>query len=106
MTEGKTLDEVYRDRNLLALAFAEAINQLDAGGYYNAVWRPAEGDDADADEWAIVQVRTPEGQVSWHVPRELAEASNLRRSVEPWDGHDREEKNRRLARYVGINERK
>lgn len=105
MSEQKTLDEVYHDRNLLALAFAEAVRylQLERPGscQYRAGWRPDRGDDADAGEWAIVQVRLPTGQVSWHVPRELVEETDLPPATEQWDGHSRKEKNERLSEYLG-----
>lgn len=111
----KTTDEVYRDRNLAALAFAHAVNSLAdslrEAGYsdtvvrdYRAGWRPPENeDDADAGEWAIVTVLLPEGQVSWHVPRDLAEASDVPRKQFEWDGHSREEKNARLQTFAGLD---
>lgn len=88
----KQIDDVYRDRNLLACAIA---NMLD---YPMAGWTPAP--DTDSDGWAIVWAETPMGQVSWHVPRDLAESLVTRCDDYDYDGHDREEKNDRLASWA------
>lgn len=85
----KGLDEVYEDRNLLACALAESTN---LGG-----WTPAE---EDPGNWAIVFVETPHGQISWHVPRDLAEKLVSRDDGYEFDGHDREMKNDRLASWT------
>lgn len=109
MSEEKTLAEVYADRNALALGFAATVHRLhrklrvqghpDAMNF-RACWQPEGGDDADADEWAIVYAWLPNGQVSWHVPREQVEATALPRKFAEWDGHDREEKNARLRSFA------
>jgi len=108
----KTVDEVYADRNALVLALAtvayEYQQQLrrlpanlrgDVPEAFGGCWEPDGGDDADADDWAVVYVHLPTGQASWHVPKELVEESELPRRSDVWDGHDRDEKNRRLASY-------
>jgi len=106
MTDEKTAQEVYEDRNALALALAETARNLHlerpGSSKFRACWKPDEGDDADADEWAIIYVWLPTGQVSWHVPRDLAEQSELPRKFAEWDGHDRAEKNRRLRAFGGL----
>lgn len=88
-TEQKAIDEVYRDRNLLACAVAELAG---IGG-----WTPAE---EDPEEWAIVFAETPMGQVSWHVPREMAESLVRRARSYEYDGHSRDVKNDRMASWV------
>jgi len=101
--EEKTVQEVYEDRNALAVAFAEVARYLHLerpGSPFRACWKPDEGDDADADEWAIIYAWLPTGQVSWHVPRDLAESANIPRKFVEWDGHHREEKNRRLRTFA------
>lgn len=113
MSEEKTVKEVYEDRNAAVMALAEMVHQhrvqltdlprnFQRGDPrdYRACWKPDQGDDADADEWAIVYAWLPTGQVSWHVPRELAEESNLPQKHAEWDGHDRDEKNRRARRFA------
>ena len=103
MSEEKTVQEVYQDRNAAVLALATLADYLKAehpGGTIRACWKPDGGDDADADEWAIIYAWLPTGQVSWHVPRDLAEQSRLPRKVVEWDGHDRQEKNRRLRSFA------
>lgn len=84
------MDAVYRDRNLLACAFAELAPM---GG-----WTPAP--DYDPEEWAIVHASTPMGQVSWHVPREMAASLVTRDDDYEWDGHSRDVKNDRLASWA------
>lgn len=95
MSDGqrKTINQVYEDRNALAVAFALACD-------HQAGWHEPEVADADADQWAIVWVDTPEGQVSWHVPKEIASTSRLPEAGKHWDGHDRTEKNDRLKALI------
>ena len=105
MSSAKSEGQIYYDRNVLALAFAAAMNDLAtaiADPTLGAGWHaPDDEDDADADAWAIVQVLTPEGQVSWHVPRQLAEQSAVpQEQLVPWDGHGRDLKNERLKQYA------
>lgn len=92
MSDEKPIQAVYRDRNLLACALAELI------GYPMAGWTPAPDD--DGEEWAVVFAETPHGQVSWHVPREMAENLVTRNDEYVYDGHDREVKNDRLASWT------
>lgn len=107
MSEEKTLGEVYEDRNVLVLALSEMVQKyrhaLMASGEpareFRACWTEDDGDDADADEWAIVYVWLPTGQASWHVPRELVEESTIPHMNVEWDGHTRQEKNERLLRF-------
>jgi hypothetical protein len=106
VTVEKTLSETYEDRNAAVLALAEMVrvhgNQVGRyGPDFRACWSEPEPDDADADaeEWALVYVFLPSGQVSWHVPRELAEKSNLPEKTVEWDGHTRAEKNGRLRQF-------
>jgi|AntRauMinimDraft_4_1070384.scaffolds.fasta_scaffold00256_23 hypothetical protein len=86
----KELDKVYDDRNLLACALAEATHAPSG-------WKPT--DDAD-NEWAIVWIETPIGQVSWHVPREMVDRLDLRKRDSTYDGYDRDIKNDRLASWT------
>lgn len=85
----KSIEEVYRDRNLLACAFAQMVPW---GGYAE--------DPESPDDWAIVFGETPYGQVSWHVPLEMAERLNIPEREYEWDGHDREQKNDVLASWT------
>ncbi|OAQ52337.1 hypothetical protein HTG_11995 [Natrinema mahii] len=95
-TDEKSLDEVYHDRNLLAIAFARAIRLTwgpNTAGWY---WH---------DGWPVVWVDTPPGQKSWHVTPDLEdvlERSSLQQTDPEggYDGHLRTLKNCRLARYI------
>lgn len=55
--------------------------------------------DPGEPEWPIVYVETPAGQLSWHIAQDdmdlFAHVSTLA-GDNPWDGHDTEEKYRRL----------
>ncbi|WIV67536.1 hypothetical protein [Natrialbaceae archaeon AArc-T1-2] len=109
MSEEKTLEEVYTDRNLLALAAAEMAVRLHLAlgppesAYFDGGWYRPEADDADAGEWGVVSLETPEGQASWHVPIDLARRSHLTETVPDWDGHTRQVKNDRLRRFTGLD---
>lgn len=103
MSEEKSLTEVYADRNLLAVGFCELLERHGLATRqphkFAGCWTPADGEDADADEWAIVYGFLPGGQVSWHVPRALAAESTVPQRNVDWDGHGREQKNERLREF-------
>ncbi|PHQ39077.1 hypothetical protein DJ69_08135 [Halorubrum persicum] len=83
----KALEDVYRERNLLACALAVATDAPSGR-------KPA----PDAgDEWAIVWIETPMGQVSWHVPADLAESIGTMQRDSDYSGYSREQKNDVLA---------
>ncbi|MCU4926663.1 hypothetical protein OB905_11830 [Halobacteria archaeon AArc-dxtr1] len=92
----KCIDDVYHDRNLLAIAFATIVATTwgpDRSGYYFD------------DGWPVVWVDTPTGQKSWHLKPDLLdvlERSSLTESKPNggFDGHGRVTKNSRLARYI------
>lgn len=91
----KDIDEVYHDRNLLAIGFATIANVTWPGsaGYY---WH---------NDWPVIWVETPAGQKSWHVMPDLEDVLNRSPLTESepkggYDGHDRTLKNSRLARYI------
>jgi hypothetical protein len=56
-----------------------------------------------ADEWPVIFVDTPAGQLSWHLSRaDLDLFSHVRAFIgeSPWDGHTTEEKYERLAELI------
>lgn len=89
-TPKKEMDEVYEDRNLLACALAQATHAPSG-------WKP---DEESPDEWAIVWIETPAGQVSWHVPKDMAEQLGPPQLDVDYDGYDRDVKNDRLASWA------
>ena len=103
MSEEKTLSETYEDRNILAVAFALLAEQY-PDQQIRGCWTIDDGDDADAERWAIVYAWVPAGQVSWHVPRSLAENSSLPRKNVAWDGHHRSDKNERLRSFAQMEQ--
>lgn len=86
----KSIEEVYEDRNALAQAFARMAHEAGYGvGFYIH------------DEWAVVNVELPQGQVSWHMrPEDVLDWVSQFDPVQ-FDGHDRDEKNRRLLAFAG-----
>lgn len=105
-TQSSGIDEAYEDRNLLALAYikqahekkslCQRATQIEFKGDYG--WKEAPDED---DSWVIVWAVTQEGQISYHVPRELIEDLEwLPEKDIDWDGHTREEKNDRLRSII------
>lgn len=86
------LQAVYRERNLLAVAFTTLCYDTGAGA---AGWYQHGG-----EGWAVVYVTLPEGQMSWHVPEELIPEDLPRVVSEEYDGHTPEQKNDRLTDYI------
>lgn len=83
----------YDDRNALAVAFLATIanhHRMHNVGHYD------HGDDG----WRVVYANLPTGMVSWHLPAEDVPGWLPPRSPDVYDGHSREEKNRRLSDYV------
>lgn len=93
MSNEKEINDVYEDRNLLAIALAQET-ECESG------WKP---DQESPDEWAIVWIETSHGQVSWHVPRNSI-PNNLSQETVTYDGYDRDEKNERMETWVNNNE--
>lgn len=88
---GATIDEVYRDRNLLA-QFAAALAQ-------RCGFPVGTGIDADEPDWPVVYIDLPTGQVSWHIPKgELV--AGLGPYEREWDGHDGPKKERRIRAFL------
>lgn len=86
--QSSTLDDAYFDRNLLALAFARLA--LERG------WTAGVLTDEAEPGWPVLYVDTPQGQVSWHLPAREVDAARWPVYPGKWDGHDLEEKRRRL----------
>jgi hypothetical protein len=84
------LEDVYADRNRLVQLAARLAEMLG----YEVRW----GDDPASPGWPVLYIELPTGQVSWHIPR----ASCLLRAGTrgKWDGHDSEEKTRRITAFI------
>lgn len=96
MTNEKSKEEVYKERNLNALAFIKAYVET-----YLCVFekRPDFGYHEDGDGYALVWVETVQGQVAWHVPMDMVPAW-MPRQENYYDGYTTEEKNDRLREYI------
>lgn len=96
--ESEALDRAYTDRNLLAIAYVIEIVTRETyglGGYYYH----------DDEDYPVVWVCSCHDQQSWHVSpalEALLDESPLDQQAPPdgWDGHTREQKNRRLVRQI------
>lgn len=99
-SEPKTKADVYHERNLLVLAFLAAWAERCHFNLTTAEmgWWPDE-DDVNGEEWAVVWVNLPYGQVGWHVPKEMV-PDWLECRDPDYDGYTTEEKNGRVERYV------
>ena len=86
-------DEAYVDRNLAVQVLAILANQK---GYQIGI-RNRE------DDWPILYVDLPTGQVSWHIPKDEIVAL-LPDYPGEWDGHDLKEKRDRLRRFLEVPE--
>lgn len=86
---------LYADRNHVVALAAKMAREL---GY-------AAGVRADPKEprWPVVYIELPTGQVSWHVRQDERETifAWLGEHPTPWDGHDTEEKHRRIRAHRG-----
>ena len=86
-------DEAYMDRNLAVQVLAILARQQ---GYQIGI-RNRE------DDWPILSVDLPTGQVSWHIPKDEIVAL-LPDYPGEWDGHDLKEKRDRLRRFLEVPE--
>ncbi len=85
--------EAYVDRNLAVQVLAVLARQL---GYQTGI-RNRE------DEWPILYVELPSGQVSWHIPKAEIVAFFPGYPCE-WDGHNLKEKRERMRRFLEVPE--
>ena len=86
LEEREQQSSVYRERAHLVAALAKL---------FPSCAKP----DSENDGWAIVYITLPTGQVSWHIAPddlELFTHTLARTTHIEWDGHDTEEKYRRL----------
>lgn len=81
----ETIDKVYNERNRVVAALSKLF--------------PASIEiDPKEPEWKVVIIDIPTGQVSWHVAKhEMHMFAHLEHGKREWDGHDTEEKYRRLG---------
>lgn len=96
-SESKTKSDVYRERNLLALAFIESVRRECESN--SLPWRGGWWPDRDAvndEAWAAVWFDDPhKGQFGWHIPLEMVPDWLDKRDPE-YDGYTTADKYRRL----------
>lgn len=90
--EVKEKNVAYRERNKLAAVFSRLAQQK---GWQSCLW-------PETNDWWILFIFTPWGQVSWHITQ--GEALTLywvpTAEINPWDGHTTEEKYLRIDRML------
>ena len=93
------IDEVYHDRNLLAIGFCAMLKEAgeDAGWFYD--------DSLNSQQtWPLVWTDPENGdQMGWHVTPDLADllrSSPLPNQPYAWDGHGRKARNQRIESVV------
>ena len=84
-------NEAYYDRNQAALAFAKLAKEKG--------WNVGIGVDPDEPDWPVLYVDTPEGQVSWHLPKEEV-ISDWPKYEKEWDGHSVQQKRTRMSALI------
>lgn len=90
----KKLNEVYAERNRLALTLARLAHALGHNAYFGE-------DRENGPDWCILFIETPAGQVSWHIPwGEIPDDDPVPLSfIAKWDGHTKAQANRRLEKW-------
>jgi len=88
--ESDGINDAYFDRNQAVLAFAKLA---DDAGYCIGVLP------SDEDGWFVLLIDLPQGQVSWHIPRNELVGTWYPYCGE-WDGHNLNEKRERMSRYI------
>jgi hypothetical protein len=83
-----TPDEAYYDRNLCVQAMLKMAQKL---GFITGL--------KEDPEWPILYIDLPTGQVSWHIPKQEI-LTDFPEYNEKWDGHNLQEKRRRLIDYM------
>ena len=90
-TQSSTLDDAYFDRNQAVMALAKLARQQ---GYKTGVHV-----DPNEPEWPVLMIDLPSGQVGWHLPKQEL-LGQWPEYAQAWDGHDLEEKRRRMAGFI------
>lgn len=88
-----TLDDAYFDRNQAVMAFARLAMEKK--------WKTGIRVDPEEPDWPILYVKTPQGQVSWHLPVSEIDLNEWPVFGEEWDGHSLEDKRQRMAQLLG-----
>ena len=83
-----TPDEAYYDRNLCVQAMLKMAQKL---GFITGL--------KEDPEWPILYIDLPTGQVSWHIPKQEI-LTDFPEYNEKCDGHNLQEKRRRLIDYM------
>lgn len=94
-TQSDTLAEAYFDRNLVV--------QLAVDLAWDAGYKAGMYIDPSEPDWSVLYIELPgEGQVSWHVPKSelIPRKPRWPDDGTQWDGHDLEEKRRRIRDWL------
>jgi len=108
--EGMSIEEAGRERwleeqpkmDLTATVYRERHHVIAhlAAAYPSVMMLNADPEEPD---WPVLFVTLPTGQVSWHIaPRDMDLFRHVRVGSAEWDGHDVEEKYRRLDEHTRV----
>ncbi len=98
----EALNAVYRERNLLVQLVADMALRLSRLGLRKA-WDAWRGTDPDEPDWPVIYIRTPAGQISWHLPLDelVVDLPDMTgKDLYKWDKHTDEEKWERVRRLL------
>jgi len=94
MADGEDVSKVYEDRNLLAQLAAILARRC---GLH--VGTMLDKELTKPEEWPLIYIELPTGQVSWHIPKGEMVAQ-LEPFGQEWDNHTPEEKQGRIREFL------
>lgn len=108
-SEEKTKNDVYYERNILALGFIRTLVLLlrreaaskehERPPVFFGWW--TDTDSVNEEQWAVVWINGPTGQLGWHIPVSMARDADWLPERNPeYDGYSTQEKNARLERLI------
>lgn len=89
--QSSTLNDAYFDRNQAAMAFAQVCRS------YN--FPVGLRIDPNEPDWPILFIRLPQGQVSWHLPKDEI-VGDWPIFDQEWDGHTLKQKRQRIQAFI------
>lgn len=97
---GELLQEVDRLRDAVNGAYRERAMLV---ALLAALWPSTLSSGQDEDEWSVVHIDGPVGQMGWHIaPEYLDLFEHVRRGMNHWDGHGTPEKFRRIRETTAL----
>lgn len=92
------IDDVYTERNLIVQLCAYLTRFCP-----RTLWDAWRGTDPTEPDWPVIYIKTPAGQISYHMPREellLNLPDMTGKDLYKWDEHTNEEKYERIKKLL------